>query len=109
MREVKDTLGIKYDKYALLYNMDDRDLGKLTKYLMWHYGKDLILENLTTVSKKKITEYSNKLEKDIEGMLDDFLFDKIFTEMTQQITKSHRCWQNLKDNMERTKEKIELQ
>ena len=105
MREVKDTLGIKYDKYALLYNMDDRELGKLTKYLLWHYGKDLILENLTAVSKKKITEYSKQLEKDIEGMLDDFLFDKIFTEMTQQITKSHKCWQNLKDNMEKNKGK----
>lgn len=105
MREVKDTLGIKYDKYALLYNMDDREVGKLIKYLMWHFGKDCILENLTAVSKKKITEYSDKLEKDIEDMLDDFLFDKIFTEMTQQVTKSHKCWQNLKDNLEKNKGK----
>ena len=105
MREVKDTLGIKYDKYALLYNMDDGDVGKLIKYLMWHFGKDCILENLTAVSKKKITEYSNKLEKDVEDMLDDFLFDKIFTEMTQQVTKSHKCWQTLKDNLEKNKGK----
>ena len=45
------------------------------------------------------------MEKDVEDMLDDFLFDKIFTEMTQQVTKSHKCWQTIKDNLEKNKGK----
>lgn len=29
MREVKDTLGIKYEKYTSIYNLDDAKVGGL--------------------------------------------------------------------------------
>ena len=37
MREVKDTLGIKYEKYTSIYNLDDaKELVKLLKGMLCH-------------------------------------------------------------------------
>ena len=105
MKNVKDTLGIKYDKYAVIYNMDNEQLGLLLKYLMWSNGKEVILQDLPEVSKRRIIKGSEKLDKEIEELLEDSTFENVFNEMTQQVKKSHRHWQILKDNLDNAKGK----
>ncbi len=103
MREVKDTLGIKYEKYTSIYNLDDAKVGALLKYLMWENGKDVILKDVSALTKKKIEKRSKEIEERIEKMLDDAVFEIVFNEMTQQVKRSHRCWQQLKDNLDKNK------
>lgn len=106
MKDVKDTLGIKYDKYATIYSMDNEQLGLLIKYLMWEHGKDVILQDLPKISQDRIRRYSEKIKPQIDKLMDeDFYFEQIFIQMTQQVKKSHRCWQVLKDNLENAKNK----
>lgn len=103
MREVKDTLGIKYEKYTSIYNLDDAKVGALLKYLMWENGKDVILKDVSALTKKRIEKRSKEIEERIEKMLDDAVFEIVFNEMTQQVKRSHRCWQQLKDNLDKNK------
>lgn len=103
MKEIKDTLGIKYEKYTSIYNLEDEKVGILLKYLMWENGKDVILKDVSELTKKRIEKKSKEIEEKIEKMLDDAVFEIVFNEMTQQVKRSHRCWQQLKDNLEKNK------
>ena len=109
MKNVKDTLGIKYDKYAVIYNMDNEQLGLLLKYLMWNNGKEVILQDLPEVSKRRIIKGSEMLDKEIEELLEDSTFENVFNEMTQQVKKSHRHWQILRDNIDNKKKDDETE
>lgn len=103
MKTVKDTLGIKYDKYAEIYNMNNEDLGLLLKYIMWSFGEDVILQDVKPIAKKRIIQYSEDLESQVEEKLNDFAFEKVFNSLTQQVSKSHRHWQILRDNLDNKK------
>ena len=103
MKTVKDTLGIKYDKYAEIYNMNNEDLGLLLKYIMWSFGEDVILQDVKPIAKKRIIQYSEDLESQVEEKLNDFAFEKVFNSLTQQVSKSHRSWQILRDNIDNAK------
>ena len=107
MKEIKDTLGIKYEQYASLYNYeDDEKLGKLLKYVLWKYGKEVILQDMQPITKKRIEEASKALEDEIEMLIaNDYIFESIFNKMTTQISKSHRHWHILKENIENAKNK----
>lgn len=105
MKEKKDTLGIKYNKYTSIYNLENEKVGILLKYLMWKNGKDVILQDVSTLTKKRIEKKSKEIEEEIEKLLDDSVFEIVFNDITQQIKRSHRCWQQLKDNLEKNKKK----
>lgn len=103
MRDVKDTLGIKYNKYTSIYKLDNEKVGLLLKYLMWANGKEIILNDVSELTKKRIEKKSKEIEEQIEEMLEDEVFEIVFNEMTQQVKRSHKCWQQLKDNLESKK------
>lgn len=105
MKEKKDTLGLKYRHYSTIYNYDDEAVGKLLKYLMWENGKEIILEDVPNLTKKRIEKRSEELEKEIEKLIEnDIVFEGIFNQMSQQIKQSHRCWEQLKENIENKKD-----
>ena len=103
MRDIKDTLGIKYDKYTSIYKLDNEKVGLLLKYLMWTNGKEIILNDVSELTKKRIEKKSKEIEEQIETMLEYEVFEIVFNEMTQPIKISHKCWQQLKDNIENKK------
>lgn len=106
MKEVKDTLGIKYEQYSSIYNYDDEKLGKILKYLLWNYGKEVILQDLPKTSQNRIKEHSEQMENEIEHIIEnDILFESIFNKITAQVSKSHRHWHILKENIENAKNK----
>ena len=88
-----------------MFNLEDEKVGILLKYLMWKNGKDVILKDVSELTKKRIEKRSKEIEEKIEKMLDDAVFEIVFNEMTQQVKRSHRCWQQLKDNLEKNKKK----
>lgn len=103
MREIKDTLGIKYNKYTDIYKADNEQLGLLLKYIMWEFGKDVILSDVSELTKKRIEKKSKEIEEQIEELLEDDEFERVFNSLTQQIKRSHKSWQQLKDNIENKK------
>lgn len=103
MREIKDTLGIKYNKYTDIYKADNEQLGLLLKYIMWEFGKDVILSDVSELTRKRIEKKSKEIEEQIEELLEDDEFERVFNSLTQQIKRSHKSWQQLKDNIENKK------
>lgn len=105
MREIKDTLGIKYNKYTDIYKADNEQLGLLLKYIMWEFGKDVILSDVSELTRKRIEKKSKEIEEQIEELLEDDEFERVFNSLTQQIKRSHHSWKLLKENLEKNKKK----
>lgn len=105
MREIKDTLGIKYNKYTDIYKADNEQLGLLLKYIMWEFGKEVILKDVSELTKKRIEKKSKEIEEQIEELLEDDNFENVFNSLTQQVKRSHRSWELLKENLEKNKKK----